>query len=83
MRRRSAPGPPGIEVIDLDTNELSSNDREIFEVVAKHVLVDPLELEFEVPEDATSAATTSANAGATSNGALMSGAIVSEQPTLN
>jgi hypothetical protein len=40
---------PGVGVIDLDTTELPSNDREIFEAVVERVFADPAESYVEVP----------------------------------
>jgi hypothetical protein len=71
---------PGIGIIDLDATELPSNNQEIFEAVVDRVFADPSVLEVEIPEAAASVAATSADAGTSSNTALMSDAIVSEQP---
>jgi hypothetical protein len=67
---------PGIEIIDLDTTELPSNDREILEAVTDQVFADPSVLELEVPEVAASIAATSADAGTSSSAALASDTIV-------
>jgi hypothetical protein len=71
---------PGIEIIDLDTTELPSNDREILEAVTDRVFADPSVLELEVPEVAASIAATSADAGTSSSAALASDTIVLELP---
>jgi hypothetical protein len=73
---------PGIRIIDLDTTELPSNDREIFEAVVERMSTDPSVLETKVPGAAASVATTSADAGALSSVALATDVAVSEQPTL-
>jgi hypothetical protein len=68
-------------VIDLDTTELQSNDRDIYEAVLECMLANPVELGIEAPEAATSTAAASADVGASSSGALMPGATATEQPT--
>jgi hypothetical protein len=68
-------------VIDLDTTELQSNDRDIYEAVLECMLANPVELGIEAPEAATSTAAASADVGASSSGALMPGATSTEQPT--
>jgi hypothetical protein len=71
------------EIIDLDTPDLPSNDRDIYEVMLERILTDPVEFEVEVPESAVPADATSVEAavpadegptsGATAAGQLMSG----------
>jgi hypothetical protein len=67
---------PGIGVIDLYATELPSNDWKIFEAVAERVLDDLVESEFEVLVAMASIAAASANAGAASSDAFVSGTIV-------
>jgi hypothetical protein len=69
-------------VINLDTAELSSNDREIFKAMVERVFADLTVLEVEVPGVAASAAVAFDDEGALSSVALVPDAAVSKQPTL-
>jgi hypothetical protein len=69
------------EVIDLDTTELPSNDRDIYEVVLERMLSDPVESEVEVPDVAAPSAVTSAEVAASASDEPVSGATTVGQLT--